>query len=874
MITYALDFETYYDGDCSITTLGPRGYFSHPNFDAYMVTVVGDDGYCFAGHPKDFNWSVLKDHTVVMHNASFDESLYLYGVEQNWYPKVDFDCHCTADMVAFLGLPRSLKNATAAVFGIEMAKTTRDNMKGKQWSSMTDEFKKEVTEYAIKDAEFCLRLWQELSPQWSATERRISHLNRKIGQRGLPIDTELLQKNLSQIKTELFEAEQSIPWIGDYTPLSRKAFNEQCRKQGIQPPASLAKDSVDADAWFLEHQQNCPWARAVQNYRRINAFLRKLESFDSGTMPDGRYYGGFMYCGANPTARFSGSGGNLNLQNLPREPMFGVNFRHMVKPKAGHKLIVADLSQIEVRTLCWLAKDTKALDLIRESEDIYHAFGVLLGLHDPANGQLRDYDKALRQKVKSIVLGCFEPDTLVLTESGWKPILYLDLLDRVWDGVEWVEHKGVICQGEQPTIRKYGVGATADHGILTEHGWQEWHEVTTNPSLMLSARSSATLPCLSGLIKIEHGIQKLSVSAGGLVSWTDTILNRERLSDAVFAVNKDPLKPIVEIADTKSSFKIMTQDNDSLIESQRVSIAATTKMMRHIGITGGEESKSLSHGGRIDESFSLILQHSMGGIVQSYNLTELTTMKVMRPITSDSCRDLTICETDVQYQECRNELQNLKRRSLVYDVSFAGPRNRFTILTDEGPVVVHNCGYGMGPNKFASFSGLPAEEAEVAVRTYRNKMSSVVKFWRSLDKDMAMAYTLGETFTLDLPSGRSMGYGKLKRMKEAGSLNRFRYIGKMIRMGKVRDFSLWGGILTENLSQGLARDIFSDMMLRVGDAGYKIVMHVHDEMVVEVAEEDSEQALIDILSIMHTAPEWISDIPVAAEGHILDLYSK
>jgi DNA polymerase I-like protein with 3'-5' exonuclease and polymerase domains len=589
MITYALDFETYYDGDCSITTLGPRGYFSHPNFDAYMVTVVGDDGYSFAGHPKDFDWSILKDHTVVMHNASFDESLYLYGVEQSWYPKVDFDCHCTADMVAFLGLPRSLKNATAAVFGIEMAKTTRDNMKGKQWSSMTDEFKKEVTEYAIKDAEFCLRLWQELSPQWSATERRISHLNRKIGQRGLPIDTELLQKNLSQIKTELFEAEQSIPWIGDYTPLSRKAFNEQCRKQGIQPPASLAKDSVDADAWFLEHQQNCPWARAVQNYRRINAFLRKLESFDSGTMPDGRYYGGFMYCGANPTARFSGSGGNLNLQNLPREPMFGVNFRHMVKPKAGHKLIVADLSQIEVRTLCWLAKDTKALDLIRESEDIYHAFGVLLGLHDSANGQLRDYDKALRQKVKSIALGC---------------------------------------------------------------------------------------------------------------------------------------------------------------------------------------------------------------------------------------------------------------------------------------------GYGMGPNKFASFSGLPTEEAEVAVRTYRNKMSSVVKFWRSLDKDMAMAYTLGETFTLDLPSGRSMGYGKLKRMKEAGSLNRFRYIGKMIRMGKVRDFSLWGGILTENLSQGLARDIFSDMMLRVGDAGYKIVMHVHDEMVVEVAEEDSEQALIDILSIMHTAPEWISDIPVAAEGHILDLYSK
>ena len=45
MVTYALDFETYYDKECSIKTLGPLGYFSHPNFDAYMVSVVGDDGY-------------------------------------------------------------------------------------------------------------------------------------------------------------------------------------------------------------------------------------------------------------------------------------------------------------------------------------------------------------------------------------------------------------------------------------------------------------------------------------------------------------------------------------------------------------------------------------------------------------------------------------------------------------------------------------------------------------------------------------------------------------------------------------------------------------------------------------------------------------
>ena len=585
--TYAIDFESYYDSDCSITTLGPRGYFSHPDFDAYMVTVVGDDGFTYAGNPRSLDWSMFDGATLLSHNASFDESLYLYGVAQVWFGScLPAEWHCTADMVAFLGLPRALKNASATVFGLTVDKTVRDNMKGKRWETMSEEFQAEVTEYAIKDSELCLRLWQELGEKWPQREREISALNRKVGQRGLPMDVELLQKNLALIKTALFEAEQAIPWTKDHTPLSRKAFNEQCRKQGIVPPSSLAQDNEDADKWFAAHQQACPWARAVQDYRRINAFMRKLEAFEAGTMPDGRYYGGLMYFGST-TGRFSGSGGNANLQNLPREEKFGVNFRHMIRPAAGKKLVVLDLSQIEVRTLCWLAKDTKALDLIRDSEDIYHAFGVLLGLHDPANGQLKEFNKALRHKVKSIVLGC---------------------------------------------------------------------------------------------------------------------------------------------------------------------------------------------------------------------------------------------------------------------------------------------GYGMGPDKFSAFSGMEFEEAQAAVQTYRQRMKKIVALWDYYNGGLAVAYALGETFTIDLPSGRSLNYGKLKRMRDARG--RFRFIGKVVRFGQLRDFPLYGGIGCENASQGLARDIFSDMLLRIASAGHQTILHVHDEVVIECAEEEAEKVLAECLEIMSTPPAWIPDIPVSAEGEILDFYSK
>ena len=101
METYALDFESYYDKSCSIKKLGPLGYFSHPDFDAYMVSVVGGNGYEFVGHPKDFDWSILEGNIVLSHNASFDETLYFFGADKGWWPRVTpAEWFCTADMAA------------------------------------------------------------------------------------------------------------------------------------------------------------------------------------------------------------------------------------------------------------------------------------------------------------------------------------------------------------------------------------------------------------------------------------------------------------------------------------------------------------------------------------------------------------------------------------------------------------------------------------------------------------------------------------------------------------------------------------------------------------------------------------------------------
>ena len=586
MNTYALDYESYYDKTCSIRKLGPLGYFAHPDFDAYLMSVVGDDGLQWVGHPKDFDWQTLTGNRVLSHNASFDETLYLYGITQNWWPSVDYaEWHCTADLATYCGLPRSLKGSTAELFGLSVDKTTRDNMSGKSWESMPDDFKEEVSEYALKDSELCLRLWQELEGSWSQREKEISITGRRIVQRGVPIDLELLKEQKESVAKLLFDSENQIPWIGESPPLSRKAFNAECRRLNIEPPASLALSNQEANEWISKYGKEYAWIESVRDYRRINALKRKLESFDYATQPDQRFYGGLMYFGAH-TGRWSGSGGNLNLQNLPRGDLFGTNLRSLISPKEGNKLIVADLSQIEVRTLCWLAEDAETLEEIKKSEDIYEAFAIRFGKWDSEKGALKDEEPQTRHMVKQMVLGC---------------------------------------------------------------------------------------------------------------------------------------------------------------------------------------------------------------------------------------------------------------------------------------------GYGASANKFSIISGMPLKEAQTAVNLYRYKLNKVVKLWNTLQRKMHVAYTRKEDFILTLPTGRSLNYGKITTALQNG---RRSYMAMVTKGSKKIPVRLWGGLLAENLSQALAREIFAEMLLNIDKKGKHIIFHVHDEFIIETSEKEAEATLKEVIESMSTAPEWIPDIPLAAEGKILERYEK
>jgi DNA polymerase len=185
--------------------------------------------------------------------------------------------------------------------------------------------------------------------------------------------------------------------------------------------------------------------------------------------------------------------------------------------------------------------------------------------------------------------------------------------------------------------------------------------------------------------------------------------------------------------------------------------------------------------------------------------------------------------------------------------------------------IVLGCGYGCGPEKFSMISKMNLTEAEGAVNLYRTKMKKVVGLWRTYNENMGLSKQQEDEFSIQLPSGRSLNYGHLQAVPHKG---RIQYVAMMNKHSKKMPVKVYGGLLAENASQALARDVFCDMLCRIHDAGLKIIFHVHDEVVLEVPEETANVDLQRVIEIMSTPPDWIPDIPLSAEGSILTKYTK
>jgi hypothetical protein len=399
MNTYAVDFETSYTKDRDIKSLGVVGYLRHPETDAYLVSVYGD-GVSYYGPPESAPWDSIVGAHWASHNMSFDRAVYdeLRRRYPGKYPTPPDEWDCTADMVAGLQCKRSLADAMKVLEGVKVDKTVRDDMRGVAWTDLDDAGKAAVGEYALKDSMFCHLLWTKYSAQWPEFERQLSRHTARMCHKGIAVDAPRVATGIEVLTQRLFEVERDIPWVGELDEkgkeipvTSSKAIIRQCSKLGIPAPSSTDVKSPLWEKWESEFAETAPFVASIQKWRKVNRVLNVLRSIRNRTL-DGICYYELKMCGAPHTRRWSGgyeSSANvttssaLNIQNLPKEAVEGIDVRRCFIPRPGNKFVISDLAQIEARALLWIAGDEAMLTRLRRGEDLYQAHAeVTMGYRD------------------------------------------------------------------------------------------------------------------------------------------------------------------------------------------------------------------------------------------------------------------------------------------------------------------------------------------------------------------------------------------------------------------------------------------------------------------------------------------------------------
>jgi hypothetical protein len=466
----ALDTETTWTKDRSIGVQGTHNYVRHPETECFLVSLYdGDSRLSFVGHPKDAPWEMLLGKEICCHNYSFDSQVLRELERRGVIPfPLGEKGFCTANLAAYLQVSRSLLGASAELLKIALDKTTRDKFKGKDYHTLPDATKIEIANYALQDAKACWLLWKQFGHMMPEFEQRLGAHTTLMGDRGIAVDIEAIEAGIRHYKEILWGLEKLIPWAKTDKIMSLPAMRNACRKAGIPAPESTAKNDDQFQVWAEQYAAKVPFVAAVAKYRSVNRSLSVLESMQI-RLQDGRVRYNLKYFGAVPTGRWSGDSG-LNMQNLPRDPVEGVDIRNMLMAAPGKKFVSADMSQIEPRVSLYVTGDTAQIELIRAGMCVYEAHArQTLGydLPEPLKDAAKKDEKLakMRQFAKA---RCLSADTLILTDSGYKPIVDVRISDLLWDGVEWVHHDGLVFQGNQPTRTLHGDRYTDDHELFTD----------------------------------------------------------------------------------------------------------------------------------------------------------------------------------------------------------------------------------------------------------------------------------------------------------------------------------------------------------------------------------------------------------------------
>lgn len=210
-------------------------------------------------------------------------------------------------------------------------------------------------------------------------------------------------------------------------------------------------------------------------------------------------------------------------------------------------------------------------------------------------------------------------------------------------------------------------------------------------------------------------------------------------------------------------------------------------------------------------------------------------------------------------------------------------------LRQKGKIAELALGYGGSVGALKAMGaiqmGLTEEELQPLVNVWRQSNPNIVRLWWDVDKtvktsikERTITTSHGIKFIhqsailfIKLPSGRKLAYVKplIGENRFGGESITYEGVGGTKKWERIESY---GPKFVENIVQAISRDILAEAMLRLADQGYEIIMHVHDEVVLEVPV--GESSVEEVCRMMSKTPSWAKGLIFNADGYECEFYKK
>ena len=955
-----IDYETYSDVD--LKEVGAANYSRHPSTEVLMAA------YSFNGGEEE-QWIPAEGQEMP---PELSEALIDREV-QKWAWNAPFEMQITRNTLQmpvavpqwrdtmvlghYCSLPGKLSQAGAA---LGLAADKQKTAEGQRLIGLFSKRKK--SQKKANKGEMIRTRWYQNLAKWEmfleynrqdvVAEKTILNklrkhnlpqqewelwfLDQQINEAGLPINMDMV-RNASMLFAEAYaegfmemqdltglpnpmSTQQLLPWL----KANGYMFND-CKKGHIKQAFGYFHKAPDhwSETDHFEYQMNSTLKEVLAIRLELSrTSIKKFDTLLRATGDDGLLRYVLQFMGAARTARWAGR--TFQPQNLPRpekrfEDGIELHAKHVekldlpsiqllygnvfdvlastIRPAAqapeGYLFIDADLNAIENRVLGWLADCEKILRVFKLGRDPYIDFGTYLFN--------RDYDdlwheyKVLKNSgprtiSKPGVLGCLKGDTPVLTHQGWKALVELQPQDWLHDGDKWVRHEGVVFKGHQRVLCRSGLHATPDHRFLTVTGWKEHCQQVQQLQTFKSALVMGS--GVSENDEVRPGQPDNSFYASVNVVENESYRDQTLCEDYP-EVAPDVLRLTVAPMSGNGSGQSFSTYSQ-IVSTLRDRVAKTRKTVLTTITAHGEflaSSKLRNFGSRTCSMHSVQtgLWRSTGS-----TMTEITNRE-----TSASQRD--------------------HSRTLIadtWDILNTGDYARFAVLTEDGCLVAHNCGYMLGAGKtyedkqtgeieatgllgYAWNMGVKQftmKDSSHSVAVFRREFKEVKDYWYAIERAAIKCVKTGQTtgcgvvsfdiygdfLRMRLPSGRHLHYYKplMQKTKMPWKNDDGSPAYKMSLTYMSQEKHQWKrvsthpGKLTENADQAISRDLLAHGMVLADKRGLDMRLHVHDQIVGLVKEDRAEQDLAILMECMEDQPSWAKGLPLGSAGFTTKVFKK